>query len=831
MVVLAGGISIPLNAQPANPVVLKISADEMTAEVSPKLYGLMTEEINYSYDGGLYAELVRNRTFKWSTNEPVYWHITHDGKSDAMTSLDNDRPLNNALSTSLKLDITKAGWLHSAGVANDGFWGIPVWPRTTYHASFYARTDRNSPGTLTVAMVNANGKVMASGTVHHVEGDWKKYEVTLKTGNVPVSKDNQLRITASRPGTVWLSCVSLFPPSYNNRPNGRRRDIMQLLADMHPAFLRFPGGNYVEGNTFETRFDWKKTIGDISQRPGHFDDAWHYWSTDGMGLLEFLEWCEDLHMQPVLAVYADYSMRAGSDLSKLDFCVQEALDEIEYVTGDASTKWGAQRVRDGHPEPFRLQYVEIGNEDNLGSGGRTYDQRFTAFRDAIKAKYPSIQIISTATSASRILHSSKPDVIDDHFYRSSMQMQSDTHHYDNYDRNGPKIFVGEWATREGSPTPDMSAALGDAAWMTGMERNSDVVIMSCYAPLFVNVNPGGMQWRTDLIGYDTLTSYGSPSYFAQQMFSRNHGDVVIPVAAENIPTREWQAPPRRGGEPPPPQQVPFIFYNATRDTEAGMIYLKVVNAGSEERNVKIEIRGALNIKPQGEMVVMSASGPEMTDSITEPNKIVPVTSKVEGLGTDFSRVFPPYSITVLRIPAGKPIEPLKMVERKSSEATEVATAPVSPAQNQSQAVASPVTGLKVVRVDSEETAGENGRGANAVDGNPATFWHTQWQDASPETPHEIVIELPQSMAIKGFTYLPRQDESENGTIKDYEFYVSADGKDFGNPVAKGSFQNNKDKKTASFAPVTGQFVKLRALSEVNDQPFTSAAEIGVIPAD
>jgi alpha-N-arabinofuranosidase len=852
---LASMFSKTAHGQATNTTVLKISADEMTAKVSPQLYGLMTEEINYSYDGGLYAELVRNRTFKWNnrpvstnsmaasfttanqksesnTNEATYWHLIQEGGGAGAISLDSSEPMNSAMDTSLKLEISKAGRRQKVGIANDGFWGIPVFPETKYRASFYARTDKNFDGPLTVEIVSTNsGKVYASGTVRNVSGDWKKYEVTLATGNVAPSKDNQLRITVTKPGTIWFSCVSLFPPTYNERPNGRRRDIMQLLADMHPAFLRFPGGNYVEGNTFDTRFDWKKTVGDISQRPGHYDDAWHYWSTDGMGLLEFLEWCEDLHMQPVLAVYAAYSMRQGSVTNELDFCVKEAMDELEYVTGDANTKWGAQRAKDGHPAPFQLEYVEIGNEDNLGTGGRTYDQRFTAFYDAIKAKYPNIQVISTATSRTRILHSRTPDVFDDHFYNSSMQMQSDTHHYDNYDRSGPKIFVGEWATREGSPTPNMNAALGDAAWMTGMERNSDIVIMASYAPLFVNVNPGGMQWRTDLIGYDALTSYGSPSYYAQKIFSLNQGDAVLPVAAENIPTREWQPPARRGGTPPPVAQVPFIFYNATRDTKNGMIFLKVVNTGSEARTVQIEIRGALNINPVGEAVVLSASAADATDSIMEPNKVIPVTSKADGLGTDFTRVFAPYSITILRIPTGVPIEPLTMVERKPAEAFTVHSQPAAPSAPAQSTVASSVTGLKVVKVDSEETAGEDGKGANAVDGNPSTFWHTQWQDASPEPPHEIIIELPKSTSIKGFAYLPRQDESENGIIKDYEFYASADVTNFGEPVAKGSFEGTKDKKSVTFVPVTCRFVKLKALSELNGGPWTSAAEIGVISAE
>lgn len=682
LIFCAGLISGSLNAQSTNPVVLKIRADQMTAKVSPKLFGLMTEEINYSYDGGLYAELVRNRTFKCDKEEPVSWHLIQNGKGAGVMSLDTNEPLNSSMGTSLKLEITKSGlWSRpSVGIANDGFWGIPVWPKTAYRASFYARTDKNFSGALTVAIVNTNSEVYASAKIPEVSSDWKRYEVTLTTGDVAPSKDNQLRITANHAGTIWFSCVSLFPPTYNDRPNGTRRDIMQLLADMHPAFLRFPGGNYLEGNTFATRFDWKKTIGNISQRPGHFDDAWHYWSTDGMGLLEFLDWCEDLHIQPVLAVYAGYSMHQGGVTNQLDFCVQEALDEIEYVTGDVNTKWGVQRAKDGHPEPFKLEFVEIGNEDNLGTGKATYDQRFTAFYDAIKARYPNIQIISTATSRTRIVHSRTPDVFDDHFYNSSMQMQSDTHHYDNYDRNGPKIFVGEWATREGSPTPNMNAALGDAAWMTGLERNSDVVIMSSYAPLFVNVNPGGMQWRTDLIGYDALTSYGSPAYYAQKMFSLNHGDAVLPVDSENIPTREWQRPPRRGGPPSAPEQVPYVFYNATRDTKTGMIFLTVVNTGSEERSIHFQISGASNISPESDAVVMSASAPDDTDSIIEPNRIFPVTSRVSGLGSDFTRMFPPYSITVLRIPAEVPTAPLAMVARKPYVASEAKSGTIVPTQ-------------------------------------------------------------------------------------------------------------------------------------------------------
>ena len=543
LLVFTGAAASFSRAQTTNPVpTLQIKADQVVAKASPTLYGLMTEEINYSYEGGLYGELIRNRTFKANPTNAVYWNTVGNGS----ISLDPATPLNDALNTSLKLDATAATKDSPAGIANGGYWGIPVNPNTTYRVSFYAKAASGFTGALTVAITSTDGKTMfASADVTGITGDWKKYEVTLTTKNVEPSKDNQFTITTTSPGTIWFQQVSLFPPTFNNRPNGNRPDIMQLLADMKPAFLRFPGGNYLEGNTIETRFNWKNTVGPVEQRPGHLDDGWGYWSTDGMGLLEFLEWCEDLKMQPLLAVYAGYSMRQahvapGADLEPY---VQDALDEIEYVTGDVNTKWGAQRAKDGHPAPFPLNYIEVGNEDNFDRTG-SYDARYTQFYDAIKAKYPNLQIIATTRVTTRT-----PDLTDEHLYPNSEgAMEARAHEFDNHVRTGPKIFVGEWATRVGAPTPNMAGALGDAAWMTGMERNSDIVLMASYAPLFVNVSRpsrgagGSMQWPTDLIGYDALTSYGSPSYYAQQMFSTHHGDVILAMNATDIPTKAGPAP-------------------------------------------------------------------------------------------------------------------------------------------------------------------------------------------------------------------------------------------------------------------------------------------------
>lgn len=653
----AARLSAQTPAAPTLPV-LRLDLRAQGAKVSPTLYGLMTEEINHSYDGGLYAELVQNRSFRDNEKTPVHWSPVASGDSAVTLALDTANPLGAAQPVSLRLDVSAASAAHPAGVANDGYWGIPVRPATTYRASFYARTAPGFSGPVTVALESDDGStIYAKAEVSGLGADWANHSVTLTTGAGVPTTTGRLVITVAHPGTLWLDLVSLFPPTYNDRPNGSRIDIMRMLADMNPAFLRFPGGNYLEGDTIATRFPWKQTLGPLVDRPGHMG-CWRYRSSDGFGLLEFLDWCEDLHMKLVLAVYAGYSLKGqhvnpGPDLQPY---VQDALDEIEYVTGGPETKWGAQRVKDGHPAPFSISYIEIGNEDGFDKSG-TYEARFTQFFDAIKKKYPDLKLISTVGGEDPLGRRFKvkqrtPDALDEHYYRNAGEMEADANHYDHYDRNGPKIFVGEWATREGSPTTNLNAALGDAAWMTGMERNSDVVVLASYAPLFVHVGKGAMQWRSDLIGYDALSSYGSPSYYAQKMFNTHLGDRVVPIAASGIPTQAFQpAPSHKNDKPPAPIQIPALFYVATRDTAKGVIYLKVVNAGAAPQTVRIQLKGASTVAPEGKSVVLSSARPTDTNTIDHPDAIVPVTTKIDGLGTDFTRTFAPYSVNVLQIEA------------------------------------------------------------------------------------------------------------------------------------------------------------------------------------
>ena len=623
--VLLSPLLLAQTADRHDAAVLQIQVDRPIAKVSPTLYGLMTEEINHSYDGGIYAEMVRNRAFQDSPKHPDHWRILQDGNALASMQIDTLSGPSEALPSSLKLTVKQADASDFAGIVNNGYWGMALQAETVYQGSFYAKAATDSSGPVKMRLVNNDtGTVVASATVPSLSNEWKQYKVPLQTGQIAGSSKNHLELVIAHPGTIWLSLVSVFPPTYKNTPNGNRADLMEKLAAMHPAFLRLPGGNYLEGNHIRERFEWKKTIGPLVDRPTH-RGPWGYQSSDGLGLLEFLEWCQDLHMQPVLAVYGGYSLEQehvapGAELAPY---VQSALDEIQYVTGGTDTKWGAVRAKDGHPAAFPLTYVEIGNEDWFDKSG-SYDARFAQFFDAIKKAYPQLQLIATAPVKSRV-----PDVIDDHFYRTAQAFFQDTHHYDKTDRKGPKIFVGEWATREGTPTPDMGAALADAAWLTGLERNSDVVIMASYAPLLVNVNPGAMQWNTDLIGYDAIHSYGSPSYYAQAMFSNDLGNEVVDSRLEN--------------------GAPRLFYSVTRDTAKKMLYLKVVNASSGSQQLHIQLQGANRVNGTATVIRLSGHSMEETNSLADPNRIVPVKSSEAGISADFQRAFPAYSIQVMEI--------------------------------------------------------------------------------------------------------------------------------------------------------------------------------------
>ena len=539
----------------ADSATVTIDVSKPGTHMPPMFYGLMTEEINHAYDGGLYAELIQNRTFQDDNSKPAHWSTVGAAKVE----LDRSDPVNAANPVCLRVDLTGEA---ACGAANSGFWGIPVKPQTQYAASFYAKGSNGFAGPVTATLVGDDGTEFATATSEAVGSAWKKYTLTLKTADAAPTKNARFALSATGTGSVHFNLVSLFPPTYLNTPGGLRADLMKMMAAMKPSFVRLPGGNYLEGTTFATRFDWKKQIGPVDLRPGH-QGCWNYRSSDGMGLTQMLLWCRQLNAEPVLGLFAGYVLNrdhvnAGPDMQPF---VDEALEEIEYVTGGPETKWGKQRIADGLTEPFKLTYVEIGNEDWFDRSP-SYDGRFTQMFDAIRAKYPNLKIMASAPVKSRT-----PDLYDDHFYQSADAMVNDSNHYDKpADPNAtsqvkygggrfsgtfvrgqvPDVFCGEWASQEGKPTPNLKSALADAVWLMGLERNADLVKLECYAPLFVNVNPKAWQWGTNLIGYDAMGAFGSPSYYAQALFGQNKVDRLLPVRVD-APTPPVAAVPMPKG--------------------------------------------------------------------------------------------------------------------------------------------------------------------------------------------------------------------------------------------------------------------------------------------
>jgi alpha-L-arabinofuranosidase len=623
----AGALGPAAIAQLAGPGRLSIDASQRGATINPTQFGAFLEEINHSADGGLYAELIRNRDLKESANGPVAWSAI--GVPGADIALDSSHPVTLANNpVSLKLTVPAGAGPGRVGVANAGYWGVPVKPSTSYRVSFYARASTASSGPLTVDLESDSGRVWASATISGVTDGWARYTATLHTGpQIPSSLENRFVIStaaASAAGsTLWFTFVSLFPPTYDNAPNGFRIDLTRKLAALRPGYFRVPGGNYLEGDTVDTRFDWRTTVGPIEDRPGHFNSAWGYWSQDGMGLLEYLELAEQLHAQPLLAVWTGY-MLTGTVVpqSQLAPYVQQAVDEIHYATDPVSTRWGQQRAGDGHPAPFPLKMVEIGNEDFFDTSGSYAAYRYPMFATAIKAAFPQLKLVATmpVTAPAGV---PAPDVVDEHYYNDDPNyFASNAHLFDDMSRSQPKVIVGEYATTQGSPTGTLADALGESAFLTGLERNADLVIGASYAPLLVNVN--APSWPTNLIGYDALHSFGSPSYWAQRMLAQGLGDHVIgSQLASGTGT---------------------LFEVATQSS--GHTYVVVVNDGSRAALTHVTLAGLSGGAGGGTAMVLTGD-PAAQNSLAHPRAVSPTTHGLSQLGTTFRYRFAANSVTVL----------------------------------------------------------------------------------------------------------------------------------------------------------------------------------------
>jgi alpha-L-arabinofuranosidase len=493
---------------------LVVHADREGPKVSPLLYGIFFEDINCSADGGIYAEMVRNRSLE-DSDRPEHWSVVGSGSARVELAVDRSRPTGAKNPSSLKVTIFDTG-NGRVGVANEGYWGMSVREGEQYRLTLRARAGDGLQGRLVVTLEGRDGTVYGRQTIEGLAADWRSFECSFTaSGTDPKAR---LVIAAPSKGTLWLDMVSLFPAkTWKGRPNGLRPDLAEMQAGLKPAFVRFPGGCWVEGDTMKYAYRWKETIGDVSERRTQYN-IWRYHATHGLGFHEYIQMCEDLGAEPLFVINCGMSHRENVPMDRMGEFVQDALDAIEYCNGPADSTWGSVRARNGHPAPFHLKYMEIGNEN----GGPAYQERYALFHDAIRKAHPDMTLIADVPTDRR-----PADVIDEHYYSTPEFFIRQAGRYDRYDRKGPKIYVGEYAVTQGSGLGNLRAAVGEAAFMVGMERNPDVVVMSSYAPLFVNVNHRG--WNPDLINFDSSRAYGIPSYHVQKMFRENRGDVVLPV--------------------------------------------------------------------------------------------------------------------------------------------------------------------------------------------------------------------------------------------------------------------------------------------------------------
>jgi alpha-N-arabinofuranosidase len=518
-----------------------------------------------------------------------------------------------------------------------------------YNFSAQVRNVSGTP-TLRIDLYSGDGEILDTVRLKGFSFGWKKYTAVLH----PKSTDAKakLYVQIEGKGGLDLDVISLFPEhTWKDRPSGLRADMVQALADLHPGFLRFPGGCIVEGSTLAGRYQWKKTIGPVDERP-LLINRWNkefthrpapdYYQSFGLGFFEYFQLCEDIGASPLPILNCGMACQFNSGelcpIDELGPYIQDALDLIEFANGPATSEWGAKRAAMGHPEPFHLKMMGVGNEQ----WGQQYIDRYTKFAEAIKTKYPDIQLVSAAGPSPdddrfkfawpklRELHA---DIVDEHCYANPSWFFDNTHRYDNYDRNGPKVFFGEYAAQSVAIVSvknrnNLECALSEAACMTGLERNGDVVHMASYAPLFANVD--AWQWTPDLIWVNTLGVCLTPNYYVQKLFANNAGDETVPVKLDMA-----------GGAK--------LYASATRDYASGDTILKVVNGANVSAEVKLDFTGPQKIASSAAVFTLAGNSGSDENTFADPNKILPEESQLEITAPQFNHTFPANSLTVLRL--------------------------------------------------------------------------------------------------------------------------------------------------------------------------------------
>jgi alpha-N-arabinofuranosidase len=638
-----------LSAYAQTPKVYTIQADKIKTPIQKTMYGIFFEDINLAADGGVYAELVKNRSFEF--NMPLMgWQQHKKDGGDGRVEVINravERPENAHF---IKAYVTSA--TGAFGLDNEGFRGMGIKEGEEYNFSVMAKQDGATNVKLNVEFHGDNDAIIGKAELTPTNKEWNRYSVKFKSA-ATVQKA-RLYIWLSGEGVIDLDMISLFPEhTWKNRPGGLRADLVQKLADLKPGFLRFPGGCIVEGRDLNNRYQWKKSIGDIDKRT-NIINRWNvefahrpapdYYQTFGLGFMEYFMTAEDIGASPLpilnCGMACEFNTSEMVPLDQLDPYLQDALDLIEFANGDASTKWGKLRTDLGHPAPFNLKMIGVGNEQ----WGPQYIDRWKIFTKAIKDKYPDVKIISALGPfpkgpefdlLNKTFRSLGADILDEHYYASPQWFRDNARRYDDYDRKGPKIFAGEYAAQSVQTVSPknkntLECALAEAAFMTGLERNADVVTMASYAPLFAHVE--GWQWSPDLIWFDNLNSYGTPNYYVQQLFSLNKGTDVVPLTLgkESVAGQDG------------------CFATASLDRNTNELVIKFVNTAAVAQKVSFKINGG-SYQKQATIITLKGEKDSDENSLTSPITVSPVQTTLAVNGKMVNVDVEPYAFKVIRL--------------------------------------------------------------------------------------------------------------------------------------------------------------------------------------
>lgn len=654
MILLAGA---------ANSQVINVNLDKPGARIASTMWGIFFEDINLGADGGIYAELVKNRSFEF--NKPLMgWTVKGSKIKEGDFLIVNRKTLNSANPRYLHATISNAS-TGDAGLLNEGFRGMGFKKGLRYDFSVMYR--QRVPGVrLHIQLLNSAGEPIGDTVLTPAGGGamdnrgagdttWHKGQISLHSSQT--DPKGKMMIWLEGSGAIDLDMISLFPSdTWKNRPGGLRADMVQKLADLKPGFIRFPGGCIVEGFDLSNRYQWKKTIGPIEDRQ-LIMNRWNvefphrstpdYFQTFGLGFYEYFQLAEDIGAEPLPILNCGMACQFNSaelvQLDELGPYIQDALDLIEFANGDTSTKWGQVRASMGHPAPFGLKMMGVGNEN----WGPQYLERLQLFTAAIKSRYPNIQLVNSSgtdpegerfdflNSRLRAMHA---DIIDEHYYRSPEWFLKNAGRYDAYPRNESKIFAGEYAAQGVKTTsPDnrntWQTALAEAAFMTGLERNADVVTMASYAPLFAHID--GWQWTPDLIWVDNLRSYGTPDYYVQQLFSRNKGTQLVPVELNNKVLEGQDS----------------LYASGSLDRDD--LVIKIVNVASSSRTCTLSLGGHAKLSPNGTITTLQSADLGQTNNFDHPTNVAPKESALPIKGRKIPLTLEPYSVNVVRIQLSK----------------------------------------------------------------------------------------------------------------------------------------------------------------------------------